>query len=253
MEKTKNTIVKVENLRKIYGKKGGRKYEALKDVSFNVQEGEFVAIMGASGAGKTTLLNMLATFDKPTSGSVKIAGQEVSHLKGNALAEFRGEKIGFIFQDFNLLDNLTVAENIGLALSLQGIKTKEITPAVKNIAVILSIEDLLQKYPAELSGGQKQRVACARALVHKPELLLGDEPTGALDSKTSREMLELLESLNQKMGTTILMVTHDPFSASYCQRIIFIRDGRVGQEIQRGDSSRQDFYQQILDVLGTFE
>lgn len=253
MEKTKNTIVKVENLRKIYGKKGGRKYEALKDVSFNVQEGEFVAIMGASGAGKTTLLNMLATFDKPTSGSVKIAGQEVSHLKGNALAEFRGEKIGFIFQDFNLLDNLTVAENIGLALSLQGIKAKEITPAVKNIAVILSIEDLLQKYPAELSGGQKQRVACARALVHKPELLLGDEPTGALDSKTSREMLELLESLNQKMDTTILMVTHDPFSASYCQRIIFIRDGRVGQEIQRGDSSRQDFYQQILDVLGTFE
>lgn len=253
MEKTKNTIVKVENLRKVYGKKGGRKYEALKDVSFTVQEGEFVAIMGASGAGKTTLLNMLATFDKPTSGSVKIAGQEVSHLKRNALAKFRGEKIVFIFQDFNLLDNLTVAENIGLALSLQGIKAKEITPTVENIASILSIEDLLRKYPAELSGGQKQRVACARALVHKPELLLGDEPTGALDSKTSREMLELLESLNQKMDTTILMVTHDPFSASYCQRIIFIRDGRVGQEIQRGDSSRQDFYQQILDVLGTFE
>lgn len=169
------------------------------------------------------------------------------------MAKFRGEKIGFIFQDFNLLDNLTVAENIGLALSLQGIKAKEITPTVENIASILSIEDLLRKYPAELSGGQKQRVACARALVHKPELLLGDEPTGALDSKTSREMLELLESLNQKMDTTILMVTHDPFSASYCQRIIFIRDGRVGQEIQRGDSSRQDFYQQILDVLGTFE
>lgn len=253
MEKTKNTIVRVETLRKVYGKKGGRKYEALKDVSFTVQEGEFVAIMGASGAGKTTLLNMLATFDKPTSGSVKIAGQEVSRLKGNALAEFRGEKIGFIFQDFNLLDNLTVAENIGLALSLQGIKAKEIAPAVKNIAAILSIENLLQKYPAELSGGQKQRVACARALVHKPELLLGDEPTGALDSKTSREMLELLESLNQKMDTTILMVTHDPFSASYCQRIIFIRDGRVGQEIKRGNSSRQDFYQQILDVLGTFE
>lgn len=249
----KEQIVTVSQLRKVYGKKGGRQYEALKDVSFNVTKGEFVAIMGSSGAGKTTLLNMLATFDKPTSGHVTIAGHDVTSLKGKHLANFRGQEIGFIFQDFNLLESLTVAENIRLPLSLQGVKASQITPTVEKIAETLEIAPLLAKYPAELSGGQKQRVAVARSLVHQPSILLGDEPTGALDSKTSREMLNLLEKINREQAMSILMVTHDPFSASYCQRIIFIKDGQVGQEIYRGDRSRQEFYQEILDVLGTFE
>ncbi|MDI9206319.1 ABC transporter ATP-binding protein [Ligilactobacillus saerimneri] len=249
----KEQIVTVSQLRKVYGKKGGRQYEALKDVSFNVTKGEFVAIMGSSGAGKTTLLNMLATFDKPTSGYVTIAGHDVTSLKGKHLANFRGQEIGFIFQDFNLLESLTVAENIRLPLSLQGVKASQITPAVEKIAETLEIAPLLAKYPAELSGGQKQRVAVARSLVHQPSILLGDEPTGALDSKTSREMLNLLEKINREQAMSILIVTHDPFTASYCQRIIFIKDGQVGQEIYRGNRSRQEFYQEILDVLGTFE
>ncbi|KRL96928.1 ABC transporter ATP-binding protein [Liquorilactobacillus satsumensis] len=248
------TIIKVERLRKVYGKQTEKKYEALKAISFEVAQGEFVGIMGASGSGKTTLLNMLATFDHPTSGTVKINDTEVSRLKGNQLADFRAKEIGFIFQDFNLLENLTAAENIGLALSLQNVKPKTIENSVVKIAATLGISDLLEKYPSELSGGQKQRVACARALVHDPTILFGDEPTGALDSKSARELLELMYRVNEQQKTSILMVTHDAFSASFCKRIIFIKDGQVEHElVKQVQASRTQFYQEILDILGTFE
>lgn len=250
----KETVIEVKNLKKIYGKKSERQYEALKSVSFDVMNGEFVGIMGASGSGKTTLLNMLATFDKPTSGSVKIQNEEVAKLKGNSLTDFRASKIGFIFQDFNLLENLTAAENIALPLSLQGVSAKKIDSIIVKVASEIGIFDLLKKYPGELSGGQKQRVACARALVHKPAILFGDEPTGALDSKSARELLELMTEVNEKMGTSILMVTHDAFSASFCKRIIFIKDGKIERELVKSESqSRSNFYQEVLDLLGTFE
>ncbi|KRL06962.1 ABC transporter, ATP-binding protein [Liquorilactobacillus hordei DSM 19519] len=252
--KMQDTIIEVNNLRKIYGKRNEKQYEALKSINFNVENGEFVGIMGASGSGKTTLLNMLATFDKPTSGSVRIKGEEVAKLKGNALADFRASKIGFIFQDFNLLENLTAAENIGLPLSLQGVSAKKIDSIIVKVASELGIFELLKKYPSELSGGQKQRVACARALVHNPAILFGDEPTGALDSKSARELLELMSEVNENMGTSILMVTHDAFSASFCKKIIFIKDGRIERELVRTENqNRSNFYQEILDLLGTFE
>jgi putative ABC transport system ATP-binding protein len=246
-------IVSVSGLRKTYGGKNEKKYEALKGIDFNVQPGEFVGIMGASGSGKTTLLNMLATLDAPTSGSVKINNQDVTKLKGDKIADFRANEIGFIFQDFNLLETLTAEENIALPLSLQGVKHSAIKQAVNAVAETLSIQTLLDKYPTELSGGQKQRVAAARAIVHKPALLLGDEPTGALDSNSARELLELLTEINRQQNVSILLVTHDPFSASFCNRILFIKDGIIGQEIHRGNSSRTEFYQDILEKLGTFE
>lgn len=246
-------IVSVSDLHKIYGGKNEKQYEALKGINFDVQPGEFVGIMGASGSGKTTLLNMLATLDRPTSGSVKINDQDVTKLKGNKIADFRANEIGFIFQDFNLLETLTAEENIALPLSLQGVRRSAINQAVNGVATTLSIEDLLKKYPTELSGGQKQRVAAARAIVHKPALLLGDEPTGALDSNSARELLELLTDINQKQGVSVLLVTHDPFSASFCDRILFIKDGVIGQELKRNGDSRTEFYQNILEKLGTFE
>lgn len=246
-------IVSVSDLHKTYGGKNEKQYEALKGINFNVQPGEFVGIMGASGSGKTTLLNMLATLDRPTSGSVKINDQDVTKLKGNKIADFRANEIGFIFQDFNLLETLTAEENIALPLSLQGVRRSAINQAVNAVATTLSIEDLLKKYPTELSGGQKQRVAAARAIVHKPALLLGDEPTGALDSNSARELLELLTDINQKQGVSVLLVTHDPFSASFCDRILFIKDGVIGQELKRNGDSRTEFYQNILEKLGTFE
>lgn len=246
-------IVSVSDLHKTYGGKNEKQYEALKGINFNVQPGEFVGIMGASGSGKTTLLNMLATLDRPTSGSVKINDQDVTKLKGNKIADFRANEIGFIFQDFNLLETLTAEENIALPLSLQGVRRSAINQAVNGVATTLSIEDLLKKYPTELSGGQKQRVAAARAIVHKPALLLGDEPTGALDSNSARELLELLTDINQKQGVSVLLVTHDPFSASFCDRILFIKDGVIGQELKRNGDSRTEFYQNILEKLGTFE
>lgn len=246
-------IVSVSDLHKTYGGKNEKQYEALKGINFDVQSGEFVGIMGASGSGKTTLLNMLATLDRPTSGSVKINDQDVTKLKGNKIADFRANEIGFIFQDFNLLETLTAEENIALPLSLQGVRRSAINQAVNAVATTLSIEDLLKKYPTELSGGQKQRVAAARAIVHKPALLLGDEPTGALDSNSARELLELLTDINQKQGVSVLLVTHDPFSASFCDRILFIKDGVIGQELKRNGDSRTEFYQNILEKLGTFE
>ncbi|WP_125606266.1 ABC transporter ATP-binding protein [Lapidilactobacillus bayanensis] len=250
--KLANDVVTVNNLVKTYGKTNEKQYTALKDVSFAVENGEFVGIMGASGSGKTTLLNILSTLDKPTSGEVRINNRDVTKLKGNQMADFRSKQVGFIFQDFNLLENLTAYENIALPLSLQNIAPRKIKPLVNQIAQRLSIESVLDHYPTELSGGQKQRVAAARALVHQPAILFGDEPTGALDSNSARELLETMDSLNHEDQVSILLVTHDPFSASYCQRILFIKDGKIGQELKRNGRPRAEFYQEILNSLGTF-
>ncbi|MFC6200915.1 ABC transporter ATP-binding protein [Lactiplantibacillus nangangensis] len=246
-------IMTVTDLHKTYGKAGSKQYEALKGINFDVNAGEFVGIMGASGSGKTTLLNMLATLDQPTSGEVTINQQPITHLKGNQLADFRAKEIGFIFQDFNLLETMTAYENIALPLTLQNTAAKKIKPAVEVVAAHLGIAEFLNNYPNELSGGQKQRVAAARALINEPAMLFGDEPTGALDSKSARELLDLFTTINREQAVSILLVTHDPFSASYCQRILFIKDGKIGQELNRADLSRKAFYQQILDTLGTFE
>ena len=241
-------VVTINHLKKIYGKPNEKQYEALKDISFAVHEGEFVGIMGPSGSGKTTLLNMISALDTPTSGELHIAGENIVNLTENQLSDFRADKIGFIFQDFNLLENLTMRQNIGLPLSLQGVSAKKIDKQVERIASRLGIKEILDNYPTEVSGGQKQRVAAARALIHQPNLLLGDEPTGALDSKNAKNMLEALRDLNVKDNTTILMVTHDPMSASYCKRILFIRDGIIFKEIERKDG-QQAFYEEILSIL----
>ena len=243
-------VVKVNNITKTYGKKGEKQYQALKGISFDVERGEFVGIMGASGSGKTTLLNILSTLDQPTSGTVTINGRDITALKKNEMADFRGQEIGFIFQDFNLLENLTNRENIALPLSLQNVKADQIDGKVNMIAKRLGIESILEKYPAEISGGQKQRVASARALVHNPAILYGDEPTGALDSKSATELLETMKDLNENDKVSILMVTHDPFSASYARRILFIKDGKIGKELRREGKSREDFYQEIIAELG---
>lgn len=246
-------IVEVQNVTKVYGKNNEKKTQALNGISFEVEKGEFIGIMGASGSGKSTLLNILSTLDKPTEGSIRINQKDVTKLKGNQLADFRSKEIGFIFQDFNLLENLTVQENIAVPLSLQGVRAKEIKQRVKKIAERLSISHILKSYPSEISGGQKQRVAAARALITQPTILLGDEPTGALDSKSARDLLDTMEELNTKDEVSILLVTHDPFSASYCQRILFIKDGGIHQEVKRGDQSRDSFYRQILSILGNLE
>lgn len=243
-------ILKVEQVTKTYGKKNEKQYQALKGVDFSVEKGEFVGIMGASGSGKTTLLNILSTLDQPTSGNVFVNNQDITALKKNEMADFRGREIGFIFQDFNLLENLTNRENIALPLSLQNVKAKEIDDKVDKIANRLGISQILDKYPAEVSGGQKQRVAAARALVHNPAILYGDEPTGALDSKSATELLETMADLNQKDQVSILMVTHDPFSASYAQRILFIKDGRIGKELKKENKTNKEFYQEIIAELG---
>lgn len=245
-------IVTVKEVTKTYGKKNEQQTQALKGLSFAVDKGEFVGIMGASGSGKSTLLNILATLDRPTSGTVTINQKDVTQLKGDQLAEFRGAEIGFIFQDFNLLESLTAAENIAVPLSLQGVKASTINERVEQIAKHLSITEILNSYPAEISGGQKQRVAAARALITQPTILLGDEPTGALDSKSARDLLDTMAELNAE-EVSILLVTHDPFSASYCQRILFIKDGVIHQEIVRGTQDRLTFYQTILEILGTLE
>lgn len=246
-------IVEVKNIRKVYGEGKVKQTQALDNIQFNVEKGEFVGIMGASGSGKSTLLNLLSTLDKPTEGSILINQKDVTKLKGNALADFRSQEIGFIFQDFNLLENLTAAENISVPLSLQGEKPKIIKRKVIEIAKKLSIDHILEKYPSEISGGQKQRVASARALITSPTILFGDEPTGALDSKSARDMMNMMEELNTKDNTSILMVTHDSFSASYCQRILFIKDGLIYMELERGSQNRDSFYHQILSTLGTLE
>ena len=214
-------ILEINDVEKYYGNKGNIT-KALDKVSFNVEKGEMIAIMGASGSGKTTLLNCISTIDRVTSGRINVNGTEITTLKGNALNAFRREKLGFIFQDFNLLDTLTGYENIALALSIQNVPHKELDKRINAIADTLNIRDVLKKYTYQMSGGQKQRVACARALITNPELILADEPTGALDSKSSRELLTSMDKLNKEMGATILMVTHDAFTASYASRVIFI-------------------------------
>lgn len=248
-----NEILVVDNVTKTYGKKGEKQYQALKGINFKIAAGEFVAIMGASGSGKTTLLNILSTLDKPTTGQVFINKHDVSTLNTNQMADFRSKEIGFIFQDFNLLENLSNRENIALPLSLRGLSAHRINPLVDRIAAKLGIKEILNKYPAEISGGQKQRVAAARALVHEPSILLADEPTGALDSKSARELLNTMENLNKHDGVTTLMVTHDPFSASFANHILFIKDGKIGEQMIKGEKSRTDFYHELIAHLGTEE
>ncbi|AMV68996.1 ABC transporter, ATP-binding protein [Pediococcus damnosus] len=247
-----NTVIDVQHVTKVYGKKTEKQYTALKDVNFKVRQGEFVGIMGASGSGKTTLLNILATMDKPTEGRVLVGNQDITKLDGNQVSDFRAKQIGFIFQDFNFLESLTNAENIGLPLTLQGAKKRKTNELVHQVAGQLGINQLLDKYPVEISGGQKQRVAAARGLISRPQILFADEPTGALDSRNARELLETLKQVNDEEQVSVLMVTHDPFSASYCERILFIKDGKIGEQLEAGDQKRSEFYQTILNKLGTF-
>ena len=240
-------VLEVKNIEKYYGNKSNLT-KAIDNISFDIQKGEFVGIMGASGSGKTTLLNCISTIDRVTAGKIVINNQEITKLKGNKLNKFRREELGFIFQDFNLLDTLTAYENIALALTIQRIKPKEIETRVKEIAKKLDITDILNKYPYQISGGQKQRVASSRAIITNPKLVLADEPTGALDSKSARQLLESFENLNERLNATILMVTHDSFTASYANRILFIKDGKIFNELIKGDSTRKEFFEKIIEV-----
>lgn len=242
------TILRIDNIEKYYGNRSSLT-KAIDNISFEVDKGEFVAIMGASGSGKTTLLNCISTIDRVTSGRIYVGGQDITELKGNKLNRFRREQLGFIFQDFNLLDTLTAFENIALALSIQGVHAKEIQKRVSQLACELGISDVLDKYPYQMSGGQKQRVASARAIITNPKLILADEPTGALDSKASRMLIESFNYLNQELEATILMVTHDAFTASYADRVIFIKDGKIFNEILKCGSTRKEFFDKIIDVV----
>lgn len=250
MSSDASVILQVNNVEKTYGNKDAVT-RALAGVSFAVQKGEFVAIMGPSGSGKSTLLNCIATIDVPDSGTILIGDQDSSRLSQRKLADFRRKHLGFIFQDSNLLDALTAYENIALPLSIDRVPTAEIASRVESVAATLGITEVLDKRPSQMSGGQRQRVAAARAIVTNPDLVLADEPTGALDSKNSRILLERLENLNRVHNATVLMVTHDAFAASYCRRVIFIRDGRLFTELRRGEISRRDFYERIVEVVAT--
>ena len=240
-------VLEVKNIEKYYGNKSNLS-KAIDNISFTIEKGEFVGIMGASGSGKTTLLNCISTIDRVTAGKIIINNQDITRLKGNNLNKFRREELGFIFQDFNLLDTLTAYENIALALTIQKVKPKEIEERVQEIAKKLEITDILNKYPYQISGGQKQRVASARAIITNPKLLLADEQKGALDSKSARQLLESFENLNQKLSATILMVTHDSFTASYASRILFIKDGKIFNELIKGESTRKEFFEKIIEV-----
>ncbi len=241
-------MLQVQNIEKYYGDKNNVT-KALDRVSFDVEAGEFLAIMGASGSGKTTLLNCISTIDTISAGKILLDGVSIDNLNEKELAKFRRERLGFVFQDFNLLDTLTIEENIGLALSLNHKEPKKVQGQVYKTAQKLGITDILSKFPYQVSGGQKQRAACARALVAGQSLLLADEPTGALDSRASKNLLEVLSAMNQDTGATILMVTHDAYSASYAKRVLFLKDGRVFNELLRGERGRPVFYHEILDVL----
>ncbi len=242
------TILKVSQIEKYYGSRSSLT-KALDNLSFEVEKGEFLCLMGASGSGKTTLLNCISTIDKVTSGHIFVGGLDITKLKGNELNKFRREELGFIFQDFNLLDTLTAYENIALGLSIQNIPYKEINERIKVVSKQLNIENILKKYPYQMSGGEKQRVASARAIISSPKLILADEPTGALDSKSSKMLLERFNYLNKELEATILMVTHDAFTASYANRVIFIKDGKIFKEIYKGDCTRKEFFNQIIDVV----
>ena len=243
------TVLHAQNIRKSYGTRGNVQ-QVLKGIDLRVMEGEFVGIMGASGAGKTTLLNVLATIDRTTEGSILIGDADVSKMKDRELSAFRRDKLGFIFQDYNLLDTLTVKENILLPVSLGKMKKRVAEDQFKSIADILGIKELADKYPHEISGGQKQRTSAARALINKPSMVFADEPTGALDSKSASSLLGTLEDVNKERGVTIMMVTHDPVASSYCSRVVFLKDGNIYSELYRGDKTRQAFFQEILKVQG---
>ncbi|BBF42188.1 ABC transporter, ATP-binding protein [Lachnospiraceae bacterium KM106-2] len=240
--------IRICNVEKYYGE-GSNITKAVNRVSFTVDQGEFLGIMGASGSGKSTLLNMLSTIDPVTAGHIYYGDTDITELKEDGLSEFRKNNLGFVFQDFNLLDTLTIEENIELAMTLHGKKKAEIKKAVSDIIQLLGISEIKSKFPYQVSGGQKQRCACARALVNQPKLILADEPTGALDSKSAQTLMETFQGMNKEMRATILMVTHDAFSASYCQRILFLKDGEIFHELVRGNGSRREFLNKILDVL----
>lgn len=241
-------VLEVAHLEKVYGALGNVT-RALNDVSFTVNRGEFVGIMGASGSGKSTLLNCVSTIDSATSGIIRINGQDVTRMKQAKLSQFRREELGFIFQDSNLLDTLTARENIALPLTIARVSSAEISTRVQDVAARLSISQVLDKYPYQMSGGQQQRVAAARALVTDPTMIMADEPTGALDSKSARLLLESLEALNRRLRATVLMVTHDSFAASYTSRVLFIRDGKIFTELRRGDTDRREFFDRIMEVV----
>lgn len=241
------TLIEVQDLRKVYKSRKVRT-EALKGVDLSIESGDFVSVMGPSGSGKSTLLNLIATIDTISGGKILFNDKPIGTMKTKELAEFRRDSIGFLFQEYNLLDHLTVLDNIALPLTFDGLKSGEINTRVRTMSELLGIEDQLNKYPYELSGGQKQRVAAARAMIKKPSIILADEPTGALDSKSSNELLKLLKDLNVSHHMTILMVTHDPVSASYSDRVVFLKDGKDHSMLYR-EKSREVFYQQILDQL----
>ena len=241
-------ILKLEHIQKYYGN-GGNITKAINDISFSVEPGEFLGIMGASGSGKTTLLNCISTIDTVSAGHIYLEGADITEIKPKSLARFRRENLGFVFQDFNLLDTLTISENIALALSINKTPAKDVEPRILDIAGKLNIRDILDKYPYQVSGGQKQRCACARAIVNNPKLLLADEPTGALDSHSSQMLLSTIQSIHEELGATILMVTHDPFTASYANRILFLQDGEILTELRKGRDSRSVFFDKLLHVL----
>lgn len=243
-------ILKLEHIQKYYGN-GGNITKAIRDISFSVETGEFLSIMGASGSGKTTLLNCISTIDTVSAGHIYLAGTDVTEIKPKAIARFRRENLGFVFQDFNLLDTLTISENIALALSINKTPAQDVEPRIQDIAQKLNITDILNKYPYQVSGGQKQRCACARAIINRPKLLLADEPTGALDSHSAQMLLATIQSINEQLGATILMVTHDAFTASYADRILFLKDGAIFTELRKGSDNRSAFFEKILYVLTT--
>ncbi len=242
------TVLTVDNLEKFYKNKGNIT-KAVNHISFEVQEGEYVGIMGASGSGKTTLLNCISTVDRVTAGHIYVNGKDVTDRKESALARFRREELGFIFQNFNLLDTLTGRDNIALALAILGEDPRKIDGMVESVSRELGIEKIIDKYPYEMSGGQQQRIACARAIITNPSLILADEPTGALDSKSAGMLLESLSFLNEEKNATILMVTHDAFTASHCKRILFLKDGQIFNELVRGTDSRKEFFDKIIKVV----
>ena len=241
-------LLVVDSIQKYYGSKENIT-KAINDISFSVNSGEFIGIMGASGSGKTTLLNCISTIDNVSSGHIYLENKDITKINDEDIAKFRRENLGFIFQDFNLLDTLTVEENIALILTINKVLQKDIDNKVFELALKLGIDDILNKYPYQISGGQRQRCAVARAIINNPKLILADEPTGALDSKSARQLLDILKEMNEKLKFTILMVTHNPFCASYCNKILFLKDGRIFNKIEKGDKTQKEFYNNILDVL----
>ena len=242
------SILKLDHIQKYYGNEGNIT-KAIQDISFSVSKGEFLGIMGASGSGKTTLLNCISTIDTVSAGHIYLEGTDVTEINEKQIARFRRENLGFVFQEFNLLDTLTISENIALTLTINKVPAGKIDGQVREMAEKLNITDILDKYPYQVSGGQKQRCACARAIINAPRLILADEPTGALDSHSSQMLLSTIQSINEMLGATILMVTHDAFSASYANRILFLRDGMIFTEIRKGSDSRRTFFNKIVDVL----